>query len=575
MRRTKIICTLGPATQSPEAIRQLIEAGMNVARLNFSHGTYEEHKMMIDTVKEQAMRLDLPVGILLDTKGPEIRTGVVPEEGVMLEEGQDFLLDRDEAVGSAQRVSITYDKLWQEVAVGSPILLDDGLIELKVVEITAGQIAAQVVHGGLLKSRKGVNVPGGAARLPALTEKDIQDIEFGLDNDVDFIAASFTRKASDILEVLKIVERRQARVKIIAKIENREGVENVDSILNVADGIMVARGDLGVEIPVEEVPIHQKDIIRQCNQMGKTVIVATQMLDSMMRQPQPTRAEASDVANAILDGADAIMLSGETASGKFPREALEMMDRLARRSEEIFFQRRRTVKEVESISDAIAHASATIAQDLNAAAIVTPTQMGLTPGFIAMHRPKAINIATTPFAKTARMLALTWGVHPVLVPDVEGTDELLSVSVTYAQKSGLIRTGDIVVLTAGVPVGQTGNTNLIKVQVVGKVLALGMGVGRSVLCGTASLGADPDSFEKGHIYVATSTDVENIPVIAKAGALVVEEGGLTSHAALAALEYRIPAVVAAQGALSQIQEGQFITVDAITGVIYEGVVAML
>ncbi|MCL1853132.1 MAG: pyruvate kinase [Peptococcaceae bacterium] len=575
MRRTKIICTLGPATKSPDMIKRLMEAGMNVARLNFSHGTYAEHQSLIDMIKEQASLLELPVAILLDTKGPEIRTGAMPAAGVTLQDGQDFLLDLDDTVGSAQRTSVSYDKLWQEVAVGSRILLDDGLIELRVVEITAGCIAAHVVHGGLLQSRKGVNVPGAAIHLPALTEKDIEDIEFGLKNDVDFIAASFTRKAADILEVHKVVERRQGRVKIIAKIENRTGVENVDSILNVCDGIMIARGDLGVEIPVEDVPVYQKDIICRCNALGKTAIVATQMLDSMIRKPQPTRAEASDVANAILDGADAIMLSGETASGRFPIEALEMMDRLARRSEEILFQAKSVGKHADSISDAIAHASATIAEDLNAAAIITPTQTGLTSRFIAMHRPRALSIATTAFPQTARMLALTWGVYPIIVPDVEGTDELLSVSVTYAQKKNLIKTGDIVVLTAGVPVGQAGTTNLIKVQVVGKVLARGLGIGRAVISGTANRSANSEGFVEGQIFVASTTDGDDMSVIAKAGALVVEEGGLTSHAAIAALEYKIPAVVAAHDALKQIQEGQFITVDAITGVIYEGAVAML
>ncbi|MCL1790254.1 MAG: pyruvate kinase [Peptococcaceae bacterium] len=575
MRRTKIICTLGPATKSPEMVRRLMEAGMNVARLNFSHGTYDEHQDLIDTIKEQAVLLELPVAILLDTKGPEIRTGLMPDAGVALQDGQEFLLDLDNAVGSLERTSVSYEKLWREVAVGSRILLDDGLIELRVVEITAGRIATRVVHGGLLQSRKGVNVPGVSIQLPALTEKDIKDIEFGLANEVDFIAASFTRKAADIMEVHKVVERHKSRVKIIAKIENRDGVENVESILNVCDGIMIARGDLGVEIPVEDVPVSQKEIICRCNAIGKTAIVATQMLDSMIRRPQPTRAEASDVANAILDGADAIMLSGETASGRFPVEALEMMDRLARRTEEIVFQTKCPGKHADSISDAIAHASATLAEDLNATAIITPTQTGLTPNFIAMHRPRALAIATTPFPQTARMLALTWGVYPIIVPDVEGTDELLSVSVTYAQKNNMIKTGDIVVLTAGVPVGQAGTTNLIKVQVVGKVLARGLGIGHAVISGTASRLVDSEEFVDGQIFVAGTTGSEDMSVIAKAGALVVEEGGLTSHAAIAALEYKIPAVVAAHDAMKQIREGQFITVDAITGVIYEGVVSML
>ena len=575
MRRTKIICTLGPASQSPEKIGQLIEAGMNVARLNFSHGTHPKFQAMIDTIKEQAGFLGRNVAILLDTKGPEIRTTLVPEDGVELVDGSEFVLDLDLSLGSAERVGITYHNLWQEVGVGAKILVDDGLIGLKVVGITPGRITTQVEYGGLLKSRKGVNVPGVSLRLPALTEEDVSDINFGIDNDVDFIAVSFTRKAADLLNVLKIVEERQASVKIIAKIENHEGVENVDSILEVADGIMVARGDLGVEIPVEDVPVYQKEIVAKCNEMGKTVIVATQMLDSMIRRPQPTRAEASDVANAILDGADAIMLSGETASGKYPIEALKVMDRVARRSEEIYFRDIYPTKKTTSIADAIAQASAAIAGDLNAAAIITPTHSGRTSQRIAMHRPRAVIVATTPFPKTARQLALTWGVCALTVPDVGGTDELLSVSVTYAQQNNLIKTGDIVVLTAGVPVGKEGSTNLIKVQVVGKILARGMGIGRQVVSGIASFEQDPALFKEGSILVAAATDTDVMPLMAKAGAVIVQEGGLTSHAAAVALEYKIPTIVSALEATSSIKEGQFITADTMNGVIYEGAVTIL
>lgn len=575
MRRTKIICTIGPATESPEMFRQLLEAGMNVARLNFSHGTHEEHGTRIKNLKLVAEQAGCNLGILLDTKGPEIRTGMVPDEGVTLETGQQFILDTNELIGSSQRVSISYPNLWREVNPKSRVLLDDGLIELEVLSAQNGQIITKVVNGGLLKSRKGVNVPDVPIQLPALTEKDIDDIIFGLKNGIDFIAASFTRKASDILEVRKLVEDYGSSVQIIAKIENREGIFNVDSILEVADGIMIARGDLGVEIPAEEVPIYQKEIITKCNNLNKIVIVATQMLDSMMRQPRPTRAEASDVANAILDGTDAIMLSGETAVGLFPIEAVKTMDKIARRTESIYFKTIAPPEKGHSIAEAIGHASNTIANDLNAAAIITPTHSGITARTISRYRPKSLIIAATPFPETARGLSLNWGVHSILINETSETDELLSVAVTKALDHNLVNTGDIVVITAGVPVGKVGSTNLLKVQVVGKVLSRGMGIGRKTYSGIARKSADLNTFNKGDILISPVTDADMLPLIAKAGALVVERGGLTSHAAIVALEYGIPAVVGARDAMTEIQEGMLITVDASSGVVYEGTVAML
>jgi len=382
LRRTKIICTIGPASESPEKIQQLLDAGMNVARLNLSHGNQEEHLRRIQVLREVSARAETNLGILLDTKGPEIRTGLVPDDGVLLENSSQFILDNDIQTGSAERVYISYENLWQEVNPGTRILVDDGLMELEVTAVHEGKIITKVINGGILKSRKGVNVPGVAVQLPALTTKDVEDIRFGINNDIDFIAASFTRKAADIIEVRKLIEEAGSDVKIIAKIESREGIENIDGILSVADGVMVARGDLGVEIPVEDVPVCQKEIIAKCNELGKIVIVATQMLDSMIRQPRPTRAEASDVANAILDGADAIMLSGETAAGSFPVEAVQTMDRIARKTESIFFKNNLSANVLTNkgrdIADAIGHACKTIATDLNAAAIITVTQSGRT-----------------------------------------------------------------------------------------------------------------------------------------------------------------------------------------------------
>ncbi|HHV64181.1 MAG TPA: pyruvate kinase [Peptococcaceae bacterium] len=575
MRRTKIICTIGPASESPEIIKELLEAGMNVARLNFSHGTHEEHGRRINNLRAVSEQLGKVLGILLDTKGPEIRTGPVSAEGVTLVNGQHFVLDTINQIGSSERVYITYEDLWREVSPGTHILLDDGLMDLEVVGMEEGKITTIVRNGGILKSNKGVNVPGIPIQLPALTPKDIEDINFGLKHDVDFIAASFTRKASDILEVRKLIEAANADVKIIAKIENLEGMKNIDSILEVADGIMVARGDLGVEVPVEDVPIYQKEIITKCNSLGKIVIVATQMLDSMIRQPRPTRAEASDVANAILDGTDAIMLSGETAAGSFPVEAVRTMDKIARKTESIYFKSGIAPRKGRNIAEAIGHASTTIASDLNATAIITPTQSGITARMISRYKPQALIIAATPYAKTAKSLTLNWGVHSIIVPESSGTDELLSIAVTRALDENLVKTGDLVVLTAGVPVGKVGSTNLIKVQVIGNILTRGIGIGRKSYSGIARKIQNPQEFNKGEIFIASTTDADNIEIISKAGALVVERGGLTSHAAIVALEFGIPAIVGAREAMDKIKDGQIITVDASTGVVYEGSVAMI
>lgn len=579
MRRTKIVCTIGPSSESNERVNQLLKAGMNVARLNFSHGTHAEHGKRIRTLREEAQKLGIHLGILLDTKGPEIRTGTVPDAGVQLNIGDTFVLDTDlSTLGSEERVGVTYNELWKEISLGTHILLDDGLIDLKVVSVEEEKITTKIQNGGILKSKKGVNVPGVSIQLPAITEKDREDIIFGLREGIDFIAASFSRKAADILAVRRLVEEEGANVKIIAKIESREGIDNLDEILEVSDGLMVARGDLGVEIPVEEVPIHQKDMIEKCHSHGKPVIVATQMLDSMMRNPRPTRAEASDVANAILDGTDAIMLSGETAAGQYPVESVQMMNKIALQVEKHYFDYSRTVYDPHiNIAEAISHASFTIARDLEAAAILTPTHSGLTARMISKYRPKSLIIAATPFVHVARQLSLTWGIYPLLIPESSGTDQLLSASVNEAISHHLIQTGDVVVITAGVPVGKVGTTNIIKVQVIGDVIAKGTGIGRKSYSGTARVvtPATKDSFKKGDILVAPYTDKELIPLISKAGALLVEEGGLTSHGAIAALNYGIPAIVGAVDVLMKIKDGQILTVDALAGVVYDGTVSIL
>ncbi len=577
MRRTKIVCTIGPASESNEKVQSLLAAGMDVARLNFSHGTHEEHGRRIAVLKEEANKVGKHLGILLDTKGPEVRTGMVPEEGITLVNGTEFSLDTTLDLGNQLRVGITYSNLWKRVNLGTHILIDDGQIDLEVTSVDNGTIRTIIRNGGILKSQKGVNVPGALIDLPAVTEKDIEDIRFGISQGIDFIAASFTRKAADVLAVRRVVEEMGADVHIIAKIESQEGLTNLDAILEVADGLMVARGDLGVEIPVEEVPIQQKEMIRKCNVLGKPVIVATQMLDSMIRQPRPTRAEASDVANAIWDGSDAIMLSGETAAGLFPVEAVRIMDRIAQRTEKNYLKNQATRHAQLNVAEAISFASYTIAKDLEAAAILTPTHSGLTSRMISKYRPIALIVAATPFASTARKLSLQWGVQPLLVPQSSGTDQMLSVAVNTSLNQNYIHAGDVVVITAGVPIGKVGSTNMIKVQIMGNILAKGIGIGRKSYSGIARKVQSPekDAFNDGDILIAERTDANFVPLIARAGALVVEEGGLTSHAAIAALQYGIPAIVGAQEAVSKVSTGHTLTVDALTGVMYEGSISIL
>ncbi len=578
MRRTKIVCTIGPSSESREKVQALLAAGMDVARLNFSHGTHEEHGRRISILKEEAARIGKHLGILLDTKGPEVRTGKVPEGGITLENGSEYILDTDlSLLGNHQRVGITYADLWRKVNLGGHILIDDGQLDLEVTSVDNQVIRTVIRNGGILKSQKGVNVPGALNDLPAVTDRDIEDIRFGISQGIDFIAASFTRKAINVLDVRRVVEDMNADVHIIAKIESQEGLNNLDDILEVADGLMVARGDLGVEIPVEEVPIRQKEMIRKCNLLGKPVIVATQMLDSMIRQPRPTRAEASDVANAILDGTDAIMLSGETAAGLFPLEAVQMMDKIAKRIEQTSLDNQVILHLHRNVAEAISHASYSIAKNLEATAILTPTHSGLTARMISKYRPIALIVAATPFETTARKLALQWGVQPMIVPQSLGTDEMLSVAVNTSLSKNFIHAGDVVVITAGVPIGKVGSTNMIKVQVMGNILTRGTGIGRKSYSGTARKVLFPkkDTFNDGDILIAETTDADYVPIIARAGALVIVEGGLTSHAAIVALHYGIPTIVGAQEAFAMVSDGQTITVDALSGVMYEGSISIL
>ncbi len=584
MRRTKIVCTLGPASSSVEVLKELINSGLDVARFNFSHGSHDEHAQRISNARAAARELGKEIGILLDTQGPEIRTGAMAQGEATLKEGDTFVLRTADGEGDAQSVSVSYAGLARDVYPGAVILIDDGLIGLKVERADQDRIFCTVTSGGVLGSRKGVNVPGISINLPAVTAKDIADIEFGIEQEVDFIAASFVRKAADVLEIRKLLEDRGAGdIQIIAKIESQEGVTNIDEILQVADGVMVARGDLGVEIPTEEVPLVQKMLITKCNNCGKPVITATQMLDSMIRNPRPTRAEASDVANAIFDGSDAIMLSGETANGKHPVDAVKTMARIAERSEQALnFEekmRNRSSCLQRTTPDAISHATSTIAWDLGAAAIITATKSGSTARMVSMYRPQAPIIAVTPERSALRKLKLVWGVNPVLIDETKGTDDLVAEAVAKALAAGQIKSGDLVVITAGVPVGVPGSTNLIKVQVVGEIAARGIGIGSRIASGPVKMVATGEEavarIEQGDILVTTSTEREFVPAMEKAAGVVTEVGGLTSHAAIVCLNLGIPVIVGAADATSLLTEGETVTLDGRRGLVYRGIVRVL
>ena len=578
MRKTKIVCTIGPASEDLETLKKIIEAGCNVCRLNFSHGDYEEHGRRIERIRQAAQETGRTVAILLDTKGPEIRTGDLKEPEVELVTGEQIVLTAEEILGDAKRISISYKDLARDVTVGSTVLIDDGLIGLEVREIHGADITCQIVNGGILKSRKGVNVPGVSVNLPGITEKDADDIRFGIEQGVDFIAASFVRKASDVLEIRELLEEHGADIHIISKIENHEGVANLEDILEVSDGLMVARGDLGVEIPAEEVPLVQKEMIAMCNRVNKPVITATQMLDFMQRNPRPTRAEASDVANAIFDGTDAIMLSGETAAGKYPVEAVETMARIAVRTEDDLNYREvlshQSRQQQMTITDAISQAVANTALDLECPAIITPTQSGYTARMVSKYRPKADIIAVTPDLRVMRKLTLVWGVTPVLGEEVETTDDMLTSAIETSVRNGYVAHGDLVVITAGVPVGQTGTTNLIKVHVVGDILLKGQGVGQKAVSGRVVVANSVEDYRRkmteGAILVTKGTDRDMMEWFQQAAAVITEEGGLTSHAAVVGLNLGIPVVVGVEGATEELEDGMVVTVDTARGHIYAG-----
>lgn len=576
MKRTKIVCTIGPASEGRDTLIGMVKAGMNVCRLNFSHGNYDEHQKRIDTIKSVREELNIPLAIMLDTKGPEIRLGKLKEDVYTLVAGEEFILTTEQIVGDNHRASVSYEGLADDVQKGTQILIDDGLIELVVSKVEGTEIHTQVLNAGEIKSNKGVNVPNAVINLPALIEKDIEDLKFGIKNGVDFVAASFIRKADDVVGIRKVLEENGGDwIKIIAKIESREGVDNLQKILQVADGIMVARGDLGVQLKAQEIPLIQKRMIRLSNQYGKPVITATQMLDSMTRNPRATRAEVTDVANAVLDGSDAVMLSGETAAGKYPVLSVQTMADIAVAVEQAEYDPRELPNYTEITStNAISKSTCEIAEQLGASAIVTATVSGATARAVSKFRPHLPIIACTTTERIQRQLTLSWGVVPLLTKDSENTDEVFERSVYAALESGHVEEGDLIVITAGIPVGIPGTTNTLKVHTVGNVMVQGQVIGKgATVIGKAMLGSrakDFEKFEKGMVLVAPATEKELVPFMEMASAIITEQGGLTSHAAIVGLSLGIPTIVGAEGAMKKLSEDQEITVDAFTGLIYNG-----
>ena len=576
MRKTKIICTLGPSTDKEGVLRDLIANGMNVARFNFSHGSHEEHLGRLEKLKALREELGKPVAALLDTKGPEIRLKDFKNGVENLVAGQTFTLTTRDVEGTNEICSITYKDLPMDVEPNGTIMLDDGLIKLQIQTVNDTDIVCTVLNSGKIKNKKGVNVPGVHLSMPYMSQRDKDDIIFGIQQGYDFIAASFVRTAQDVYEIRNLLNQYDSNIRIIAKIENREGVNNIDSILAAADAVMVARGDLGVEIDFTELPGIQKTIIERSFSFGKPIVTATQMLDSMMVNPRPTRAEISDVANAIYDGTSAIMLSGETAAGAYPVEALKTMSAIAERTEqEGFHLRGRTMDSNPgkiSVSDATAHAACLTARDVNAAAIVTVSESGTTARLLSKYRPQQPIIACVMREQVQRQLSLSWGITPLMMSLAHSTDELIEMSTALAKENGYLHNGELAVVTAGVPVGVSGTTNMIKIHMVGNCLATGVGVGpenNDVASGKACVCRTMDEvrakFKPGMVLVVPSTSNEMLNYVRDAAALVVEEPGLNSHAAIVGKALLKPTVVGAVGATSHIRDGLMIAVDCAHG----------
>ena len=577
MNKVKIVCTVGPACSTFGILKAMADEGMSVARFNFSHGKHEEHLSRLELVRDVERAISRPIATLLDTKGPEIRTGELEDGPVRLEQGKRIVLTTRPVIGNANEVSVSYSLFPQELKPGQDVFIDDGTMQLRVEDIVGDDVSCSIVVGGILGNRKGVNIPGADISLPALSEKDIDDIGWGIANELDYLAVSFVKNREDIVNVRRVLEERGGSMKIIAKIETRQAVDRLDDIIEVVDGMMIARGDLGVEIPTEEVPLVQKRIVDMCRAKGKAVIVATQMLDSMIRNPRPTRAEASDVANAVLDGADAVMLSGETANGAYPVKSVETMRRIVQRAEVEFDAWQRplhSIAKVTGIPDAVSGASVSVARDMKATTIISMTSSGSTAKMVSRYRPPCSIVGMTPSRKTWRELALHWGVSPVMCGRIFGECDAVAEAIKTALAEGCISEGDIVVVTAGMPLGTPGSTNMLQVHTVGRILARGLSLLKREAYGRIVIARNgQEAMEKmsqGAILVANATDIDFVGAMRKASAVITETGGLTSHAAVVSLELGIPCIVSVERATSILRDGMFVTVDGTRGLVYHG-----
>ncbi|HEY9700415.1 MAG TPA: pyruvate kinase [Trichocoleus sp.] len=576
LHRTKIVATIGPATSSPEVLRELIQAGATTLRLNFSHGTHDDHQRSIRLIRQISFELNQPVGILQDLQGPKIRLGKFENGSITLKKGDPYILTSNLMPGTQEMSCVTYKPLADEVPEGATILLDDGRVEMKVEQVdrTKRQLHCRVVVGGVLSNNKGVNFPGVYLSIRAMTDKDREDLMFGLDQGVDWVALSFVRNPQDVLEIKELISSAGKSVPVIAKIEKHEAIEQMEAILSLCDGVMVARGDLGVELPAEEVPLLQKRLIATSNRLGIPVITATQMLDSMVNNPRPTRAEISDVANAILDGTDAVMLSNETAVGNFPVQAVETMARIAMRIEQDQSPNRNfDIMAGRSIPNAISQAVGRIAEQLQSAAIMTLTKTGATARNVSKFRPNKPILAVTPHVDVARQLQLVWGVRPLLVLDLPSTGQTFQAALNVAQEKKLLQEGDLVVMTAGTLQGVAGSTDLIKVEVVTAVLGKGIGIGQGSISARARVvrnSRELNSFNAGEILVVQKTNADYVDVIRKAAGIVTEEDSLTSHAAVIGLRLGIPVIVGVKSATEVIRDGTILTLDLQRGLVYSG-----
>ena len=580
MRKTKIICTLGPAVEDEKTMLKLALSGMDVARLNFSHGSHEEHLKRVNLLKKIRKKINKPIALLLDTKGPEIRLGTFENGGITLKANDKFILTTKECVGNQERAFITYSNLPAVIKRGDRILIDDGLVELVIEDFNEVDIVCRVMNSGVIKDKKSVNVPGAKLDMPYLSEKDVKDILFAIEHDFDYIAASFTRRAADIIDIRNLLEENGGSdIQIIAKIENAEGLENIDEILMASDGIMVARGDMGVEIDYNELPRIQKLLIKKAISHGKKSITATQMLDSMISKPRPTRAEINDVANAIYDGTSALMLSGETSIGQYPVESVITMAKIAESTEaSIHYKKRfRQMALDESplnVTNAISHATCTTAMDLNAAAIITVTKTGTTARMISKYRPDCPIVGCTPSEKVYRQLAMSWGVIPILIEEKHNTDELLQHAVDKAFEAGIVKCGDLVVMTGGFPIGIPGMTNILKVEIVGNILVKGTGVNQKSAIGTLFVCKNEEealkNFNGGEILVIPETSNKLMNILRRAKGIITEKGDTTSHAAIVGLSLDIPVIVGAEHATDVLKSGTTVTIDSATGMVYSG-----